>query len=194
MTKIDPNKTFNYKRAPAPPPPEDKQPVELPFELLPLSEQVSEVCYFRILEIAKVAFYAINRAYPLDERRASKAIDTKWQEAYKLVKQLRNFHKGNIRKGIIPLCEFRKHPGIYDDSQDRPTQELKTLVANQLGTFKTKLVDYAELIVPKDDVPSFVSALDRVLDTELNTLRNLPAPDGLASYEVTPRYKESDFE
>lgn len=166
----------------------------IPFSALSPTEQVVEIFYQRALEVTKVAYNAINSAYPLSVRRENPSAKGKYEEAIAIAKQHRNFHKNKVAKFVTALCQVKRHVGRYDYSEDRPTQEFRQYMEGQLTLLYQKLLDYADVLIPEDDIPAFNRSIEKVFETEKARLLNDLSPDGLASYEITPVLKEEDFQ
>jgi hypothetical protein len=164
-----------------------------PFDEMPISEQISEICYKRLVELAKVAYMAVNRANPLEERKESLKVEARYAEAHRQVKQHLNFYKTTIRNDIVPLAKITRHKSEYDWSQDQSTKDFRKLVSGQFTMLRERLKDYAELLMPAPDVPAFLSSLEKVYAREHDLLMNGRPGEGLAYYEFAPRYVESDF-
>lgn len=171
------------------------KPFAPPFDGLPITEQISEIGYKRLLELAKCAYTAVNRAYPMEERKDNLKVDFRYQEAHRQVKQHLNFYKSAIRDGIVPFATLTRHKEAYDDSQDRSTQDFRKLVVGQFTMLRERLVDYADLIVPEEaDVKTFLLSLDKVFAREMKLLLDGEPGVGIAHYEAAPRYVIEDFQ
>jgi hypothetical protein len=165
----------------------------LPFDKLTPAEQISEIGYKRLLELVKAAYHAINRAYPAELRKSTPKLEYRYQEAQKQAKQHLNFYKVNIRDVIVEFAVLTRHKTEYDASQDQSTQDFRKLVVAQFDMLKDRLADYAPIMVPEEDVPSFLSALELVYERErINLLEGEP-PIGISHYEAAPRYTAEDF-
>jgi hypothetical protein len=175
-----------------------RTPFVSPFDKLPLPTQVSEIGYNRLLELAKCAYMAINRAYPAEQRKANPKVEYRYAEAHTQVKQHLNFYKVNIRDRIVPFAEFIRHSIPYHDSQDgrvldQSTHDFRVLCEQQFRMLYERLVDYASLVLPEADCPSFLEALDKVYARELKLLLEGAPGIGLAHYEAKNRYTEDDY-
>lgn len=146
-------------------------------------EQVAEVFYQHALELTKTAYYAINRAYPPEERKANPKVEYRYQEALRQAKQHLNHFKTIVRDVILPLTIIKVHPRDYEDPQDQTTSELRLLIINQLSYLQLRLTDHAELLVPADDVDSFLKSLAKRFETEYASLIA-----DLKKYEATAKY------
>jgi hypothetical protein len=86
-----------------------------------------------------------------------------------------------------------RHKKPYDASQDESTKQLRKMLEVQIWMLKERLKDYADLLVPADEVPSFLSTLDKVYEQECKYLLEGEPGMGIAYYEFAPRYTEEDF-
>lgn len=165
------------------------------FEDLKPTAQVVEIFYQRALELVKVAYQAINRAYPLADRKESPKLEGRHAEALRQAKQHLNFHKKVVAEFIPALCQVKRHASRYDYSQDLPTKQLRGFLEVQLTLLHDKLRDYADVLLPEaDDIESFLRSLDKVFETESQTLLEQPAPLGIINYEISPVLKAADFQ
>ena len=165
----------------------------LPFDKLTEGEQIAEIGYKRLLELAKAAYHAINRAYPAELRKNNPKLEYRYQEAHKQAKQHLNYYKVNIRDTIVGFAVLTRHAGPYDDSQDKSTQDFRLLVAAQFDMLRDRLADYAPILVPEEDVESFLAALELVYTRERKNLLEGPPPNGISHYEAAPRFTAEDF-
>jgi hypothetical protein len=164
------------------------------FDRLSLPEQVSEICYFRFLELAKCGYQAVNRANPRELRANNPEVEARYQEAHRQVKQHLYHHKMLVREHLIPLVKtFIRHATPFEAQDPSATKDFRGGVLVQFDMLRQRLEDYAELLMPSKDIPSFTATLARVFEREKDLLFNGKPGVGLANYEVIPRYEEKDY-
>jgi hypothetical protein len=161
---------------------------DLPFDKLPAADQVFEIFYKHSLELTKCAYHAINRAYPIEARRDNPKVEYRYAEAHRSAKQHFNFHKKIVRDWIDTFVKAKKHREPYDSTGDRPTTELRNVLAGQLTMLHKRLTDYAPMLLPAEDVESFL----RTLNSVFNGTQTALAGD-LAYYEADPKLTEQDL-
>jgi hypothetical protein len=161
------------------------------FHRIPNTDQICEITYVRMSELTKVAFYAINAAYPLTERRKNPKTDYKYADAYQQAKYHRNYHKNIVEDCIVPLAAVVRHPRPFPG--DGPTDDFRKLILTQFDMLHKRLEDYASMLVPMDQVEAYLTTLNKVYATERELLKNAPPPDGLAHYQAIPKYTKDTF-
>lgn len=175
VTQVSNNKIFKHKKNQA------------TIALDKLSDEVAEAFYSCELELAKAPYAAINRAYPIAVRKQNPGVNEKALSAQAEIKGFINRYRNNVRNEILPLALLKKHKESYLDQEDRPTQDFRKLILGQFHVFRKKLIDFAPLLVPKDDVESLILVIDTVFPDELMRLEHL-----LSFYEVDPRYRTEE--
>ncbi len=165
----------------------------IPFDRLSPVDQVVEIFYRRAVELTKAAYQAVNKAYPLEIRRENPRIDGKYAESIRQAKQHLNFFKNGVAAVVPAFCKVTRHPEPYDASQDVPTTQLVVYLGTSFRGLYDKLVEYAELLVPDEDVPAYLKTLQKVFENEHKHLLLGSPPAGIAHYEITPVLKSEDF-
>lgn len=167
---------------------------EVPFNDLHAWEQVSEIFYARITELAKVAFLAISRAYTYEDRTSNPQVEFHYKEALRQARQHRNEFKNKVTELIRALCKVKRHGGVYDASQDLPTQQLRQYLVNQFRMLHNRYIEYADLLLPEEHVEAFLRTLALRAESEEKVLMEGTPPDGVSYYEIDPVLKAEDFE
>ena len=154
-----------------------------------LEYEVSEIFYECALELTGVAYSAINRAYPRQEREKNPKLTYVWESSHHQAKEFLTRYKNIVKDVVIPLVKLTKHRGPYDDSQDQHTIQFKQLIVdNNFYKLYEKLKDYGPMILPKEDVEAF----QKVLDVSYEKLKQ-QLLTALSVYEGEGVLKESDF-
>lgn len=162
---------------------------------------VFEAFYACAIGVVQVAYYAIARAYPKNERHKT-GVRHKYERAFELAKSYMTRFKTIVRDDIVPLARYKRHAAPYDfhltdfslgedrtkNWEDKPTFELRSMILTQLYFLREKLVDFGPLMLPKEDVESFEKTLRATYETESRNLLT-----ALSYYECDPILTESDF-
>lgn len=152
--------------------------------------EVAEIAYECFLELTGVAYSAINRAFPKDQRDKDPKIEYIWKDSHHQAKEFLTRYKNIVKDAVIPLAKLTKHKGDYDDSQDRHTKEFKQMIVdNNFFMLYDKLKDFGPLMLPQENVEPFIKVLE---STYPKVKEKLLA--NLAPYEAEGRLKASDFE
>lgn len=154
-----------------------------------LEYEVSEIFYECALELTGVAYSAINRAYPRQEREKNPKATYLWETSHNQAKEFLTRYKNIVKDVVIPLVKLTKHKATYDDSKDRHTVQFKQLVVdNNFYKLYEKLKDYGPMILPEDHVKPFQDVLDVTFEKLKKQLVT-----ALSIYEAEGVLKESDF-
>lgn len=151
------------------------------------SNEIAEAFYACQLEVAKAPYAAINRAYPLLERKTNPKLNERALSAQAEVKGFINRYRNNVRNEILPFAVLKKHPEPYFDEEDRPTSDLRKLITGQFHVYRKKLIDFAPLLIPVDEVDSLITVINTVFPDELARLEH-----HLSFYEADCRYKTEE--
>ena len=162
------------------------------FQDLSPNEMFMEIVYQRLLGLVNPAYAAINRAYSVEERRKNPKTDYLYKEACAQAKQHLSYYKSVIRDSILPFAKIKLHASAYNASEDKSTQDLRKLVLGQFTMLKNRLIDYAGLMLPKEDVAGYLDSLNRVFHNEHEYLLNGLIPTGIICFEAVPRYLNTD--
>lgn len=185
---------FNHRR---------DRPRQVPVAGAPL--EVSEGFYSCGLSLTQVAYNAINRAYPKNERDQNpKVLDTH-AESSAQAKQFLTYYKCIVRDEVVPLAKLKKHKEPYDyhpsdfaveisdrtkKFEDRPTYEFRCLVVlNNFHMLYLRLRDYAPLLLPPEHVEAYLKVLETTFLREREQLLEF-----LSRYEADPVKTAEDFE
>lgn len=160
-----------------------------------LEEQIVEVCYNRMTELCKPAFFALSAAFPLAERRKHPKVNYRYEDGMQQVRFHRNHHKNVIKDNVLMFANLFRRGEYYDPGEiDKATIDFRKLVVAQFDMVYIRLKDYASLILPKDHVEGFLATLENVYPKERELLLAGIAPEGIGNYSVTPKFrKEEDF-
>lgn len=163
--------------------------------------EISEAAYSTFLAVCQVAYNAVNRAFPRDEREKVPKIGYLHADAIKQIKSFLTHHKTVVRDDIIPLAILKKEKAAYDffasdfyleertkRFEDRPTQEFRALVITNLDYLYMRLRDYAGMWLPEDQVEGYLKALESTYETERPKLLEF-----LSVYRATPALKPIDI-
>ena len=163
---------------------------------------VFESFYACAIRVTEVAYYAIDRAFPMDLRRRSTDVRHRYERAFNLAKSYMTRYKTIVRDQVVPLCTYTKHETSYDFNytdfllegktktwEDRPTYELRLAIWTQLYWLYEKLVDFGPLMIPEDSVESFKTVLKSTFETEARKLL-----EALSVWECDPVLTAKDFE
>lgn len=166
---------------------------EVPFAELQAWEQVAEIFYARITELAKVVFLAISRAYPYEDREKNPQVKFHYEESLRQVRQHRNEFKNKVSAFLKSVCKVRRHNKPYDAAEDLPTTQLRGFLHNQFNLLYNRYIEYADLLLPEEHIPTFLKTLELRAQSEIKLLLDGAPPEGVAFYEIDPILKEDDF-
>lgn len=168
--------------------PASVQRVGVAFPNMKPAEQISELFYKHAVEVTKPAYLAINRAYTMEARKENPKTEYRFQEAHRQAKQHLNFHKKAVRDFVDTFVLAKKHKATYDASQDAATTQLRQILDTQLLTLHNRLIDYAPMLVPEDDVDSCRAVLRDRFESERKELTH-----DISFYEADPKVKPEDY-
>lgn len=168
-----------------------------------LGLEISEAAYSTFLSVCQVAYNAVNRAYPKDERMKLPKVGYLHADAISQIKAFLTHHKTVVRDDVIPLAILHREKQPYDFHpsdfthleqrtkrfEDRPTQEFRALIVTNLDYLYMRLKDYADMWLPEDQVEGYLKALESTFKTERANLLEF-----LSVYRATPALKPIDVE
>ena len=152
--------------------------------------EVAELCYQMFLELAGVAFSAVNRAYSKSERDKNPKVFYLWASGHEQAKEFLTRYKNLVKDAVIPLVKITKHKGNYDDAQDQHTQEFKKLIVdNNFYMLYSKLKDFGPFLLPEEHLEAYY----KVLESTYNSVKERLIAN-LGVYEAQGILKKEDVE
>ncbi len=153
-----------------------------------LEFEVSEIFYEASLELTGVAFSAVNKAFPKEEREKIPKLEYAWKNSHAQAKEFLTRYKNIVKDAIIPFAKLSKHIAGYDSSQDQSTKDFIQLIVNgQFYMLYDKLKDFGPLMLPAEDVEAYSKVLAITYEKVKEKLL-----ENLSVYEAAPRFQSEE--